>query len=161
MSKKRAVFPGTFDPITKGHKDIIIRASGIFDELLIAVSTKIGKNPLFCLDKRMYMAEKVVKDINNVKVVSFNCLLTDFVRELGINTIIRGLRAISDFEHEFQMALMNNSIDKNIETIFFMTKLEYSFISSSLLKEIALSGGDISPFIPEEILQIIKEKLKV
>lgn len=159
MNSRKALFPGTFDPITKGHLDIIIRASKVFDELYIAISTKLSKNPLFSIDQRIEMVKIVVDGIKNVRVVSFNNLLIHYLHSLGITTIIRGLRAISDFEYEFQMALMNNSIDKEIDTIFFMTKLEYSFISSSLLKEIALRDGDISPFIPESIINYIKTEL--
>ncbi len=161
MSKKTAIYPGTFDPITKGHKDIILRASALFDELYVAVATKISKKPLFDIDQRKRMIQLVVSDLENVRVTSFDCLLTSYIKELGITTVVRGLRAISDFEYEFQMALMNNSIDKSVETLFFMSKLEYSFLSSSLLKEIALSGGDISPFIPEEIHSLIKDEFRI
>ncbi len=161
MSKKSAIYPGTFDPITRGHKDIILRASSIFDELFVAVATKVSKKPLFSMEQRKEMISLVVKDLANVRVVSFNNLLTSYIKEIGVSTIIRGLRAISDFEYEFQMALMNNSLDKSVETIFFMSKLEYSFVSSGLIKEIALSGGDISSFIPEEIMPVISKEFRI
>jgi len=157
--KKKAIYPGTFDPITKGHKDIIIRASRIFDELIVAISTRKGKNPLFSLKERMRMARLTCRGLDNVKVCEFKGLLVHFAQRMGVSTIIRGLRAISDFEYEFQMALMNHQMNQEIENIFFMSNLETSFLSSSLLKEIALSGGDISAFVPQEILAIIEKRI--
>jgi pantetheine-phosphate adenylyltransferase len=148
------IYPGTFDPITNGHADIIARASGITDTLILAISASIGKNPMFSIDERCAMA-KIYLDkydiASNVKVMQFDGLLVKFASEVGANFIVRGLRAVSDFEYEFQMACMNARLDETIETIFLPASEKNQFISSRLVKEIASMNGDISAFVIPEI----------
>jgi len=152
------IYPGTFDPITNGHADIIARASRITDTLILAISASIGKNPMFSIDERCTMA-KIYLDkydiASNVKVMQFNGLLVKFASEVGAKFIVRGLRAVSDFEYEFQMACMNSRLDETIETIFLPASEKNQFISSRLVKEIASMNGDISAFVIPEI----KDKL--
>mgnify|MGYP001269370443 CR=1 FL=1 len=155
---KTAVYPGTFDPLTKGHLDIIQRASKLFDQLIIAVTNNNNKNILFSANERMEMIDSVIKEekISNVKVTSFQGLLMDFVKKNNSNVVIRGLRAVSDFEYEFQMTGMNSKLDPKIETIFLMASDKYQLISSKLIKEISSLNGDISQFVPK----VVEEKLK-
>lgn len=152
------IYPGTFDPITNGHADIISRASRICDELIIAVSTSLPKGPMFAVEERCGLAELYLAKsgiAKNVKVMSFDGLLVNFATKIGANLIIRGLRAVSDFEYEFQMACMNSRLDAKVETMFLPASEKNQFISSKLVKEIASLGGDISAFVIPEI----KEKL--
>lgn len=157
---KTAIYPGSFDPITNGHLDIIKRSAKIFDRVIVTVSINSSKHPLFNIEERMELVKKVVKDIPNVEVATFTGLLADFANEIGAQVIIKGLRAISDFEYEFQMALMNKKLTEDVETMFMMTSQEYSYLSSSLVKEVGSLGGDLDGFIPDEIMDEIKFKLK-
>ncbi len=158
---KRAVYPGSFDPITFGHIDIIERSAKMVDELVIAVLRNSAKNSLFSLEERVNMIKEVTKDLPNVKVETFDGLLVDYMRQIDATIIIRGLRAVTDFEYELQIAQMNHVLKENAETIFLMTSLQYSYLSSSLVKEIASYGGDISKFVPNELIERIYTKYNV
>lgn len=156
---KRAVYSGSFDPITNGHLDIIERSSKIFDEVIIVVLVNIDKKGLFTIDERVSLIKEVTKNFTNVKVESFNGLLVDFMKRENISIIVRGLRAVSDFEYEFNMALMNNKLDSEIDTVFMMTKAEYLFLSSSSVKQVAKFGGSIEGLVPNSILDYITNKI--
>tara|TARA_Y100001970_G_scaffold290551_2_gene424675 strand:- start:2012 stop:2488 length:477 start_codon:yes stop_codon:yes gene_type:complete len=158
MSKK-ALYPGSFDPITYGHLDIIKRASEIFDELTIAIVDNPDKSPLFSIEERKELIVNVIK-ADNVRIDSFKGLLVQYATDNAFQTIIRGLRAVSDFDYEFQMSLTNRRLGENIDTIFFMTDEKYSYLSSSIVKQVCRYGGDISSFVPEEVSLSLKEKLK-
>ena len=158
---KRAVYPGSFDPITFGHLDIIERSAKMVDELVIAVLCNSAKNSLFSLEERVNMIKEITKDIPNVRVESFGGLLVDYMRQIDANIIVRGLRAVTDFEYELQIAQMNHVLKEDAETIFLITNLQYSYLSSTIVKEIASYGGDISKFVPEEIIDRIYEKYNV
>ena len=155
---KRAIYPGTFDPITNGHVDIIQRASEMFDEIIVAVAENKAKKPMFSIEERVSMAKKATKSISNVKVISFHSLLVDLSDELDANIIVRGIRAVSDFEYEFQMGYANASLKKELETIFLMPSLEYAFISSSIVRSILPFNGKIEHLVPHCILPDILEK---
>ena len=157
---KRAVYPGSFDPITFGHIDIIERSAKMVDELVIAVLRNSAKNSLFSLEERVNMIKEVTKDLSNVRVETFDGLLVDYMRQINATIIIRGLRAVTDFEYELQIAQMNHVMKEDAETIFLMTNLQYSYLSSSLVKEIASYGGDISKFVPSELIEPIYCKYK-
>jgi pantetheine-phosphate adenylyltransferase len=149
---KKAIYPGSFDPITIGHLDIIHRSLQLVDELIIAVALNDPKNPLFPAEKRLKMIKSALQDTNGkISVEIFDCLLIDFARQRQASVVIKGLRAISDFEYEFQMALMNRSLDKDIETLFLMASVEYAFVSSRMVKEICRLGGDVAPFVPKGV----------
>ncbi len=154
-----AVCPGSFDPITKGHLDIIRRTSAIFDRVIVAVVHNPNKQSLFDLEERIDMIEHSIDGINNVEVDSFVGLLTDYVMNKNIKVIVKGLRAVSDFEYEFQMAMMNKSVTPEIETLFMMTGSEYSFLSSSMVKEVALLGGNIRSFVSPYVSEKLTEKI--
>lgn len=156
---KIAVYPGSFDPITYGHLDVIERAAGIFDKVLVAICVNPGKQPLFSMEERLEMIQHECAKLTNVDVVYFRGLLSDFVRQKSAHVIIRGLRAISDFENEYQMALMNRKLNNSTETIFLVAKPQYSYLSSSIVKEIASLGGDVTAFVPEHIALKLEEKL--
>lgn len=155
----RAIYPGSFDPVTNGHLDIIDRASKVFDHLIVAVLENPRKNALFAMKERVYMLESIVDGYNNVEVVCYKGLLIDYAQSRNAPIIIKGLRAISDFEFEFQMALVNRKLNCNVETMFMMTNNMYSYISSSIVKEVAGYGGDIRDLVPPQVYQLIKEKL--
>jgi len=155
---KRAIYPGTFDPITNGHIDIITRASTMFDEIIVAVADNPKKNPLFTIEERIAMTEKTTSSIANVRVIGFKSLLVDLSDELDANIVIRGIRAVSDFEYEFQMGYANSSLKKELETIFLMPSLEYAFISSSIVRSLLPFNGKIEHLVPHSILKEIKEK---
>lgn len=159
MSKeiRRAIYSGTFDPITNGHIDIIIRASNMFDEIVVAVAENRAKNPMFTIAQRVEMVESVIREYPNIKVISFNTLLVDLSDKLQANIIIRGLRAVSDFEYELQMGYANSSLKKELETVYLMPSLEYAFISSSIVRAIIPFGGKIDHLVPIEVLKIIKD----
>jgi len=160
MSKNRiAVYPGTFDPITLGHEDIVRRAAHLFDEVIVAVAGSTNKNTLFSLDERVVLAQSVFK-ASNVKVVGFNSLFMQFVQEQGAQMVIRGLRAASDFEYEFQLAGMNRKLYPKLETLFLTPAEQFMFVSSTLVREVAKLGGDVHQFVSPEIEAAIKEKLK-
>jgi pantetheine-phosphate adenylyltransferase len=156
----KAICPGTFDPITNGHIDIIRRASLIFDEVVVSVVKQPSKSTLFSYPERIQIAKEAVKGIAKVRVEGFGGLVVDFAREIGAGVIIRGVRMISDFEYEFQMALTNRSLCSDIETIFLMPKAEYSYISSRLIKEAAVLGADLKQFLPANVLEALKNRLK-
>jgi len=154
------IYPGSFDPITNGHLDIIERASKLFDKLIVAVTVNPNKNPAFSLEEREELIRECVKDYYNVEVDSFEGLLIDYVNAKGACAVVKGLRVVNDFEYEFQMALLNKTLSPNVETIFLMTNSEYSYISSSMIKEIAKLGADIKDFVPKQILNKILNKLR-
>lgn len=158
MSEKIAVVPGSFDPITNGHLDIIKRAADVFDIIYVAVLNNSSKNPLFSIDERMGLIREVTKDIPNVRIESSSGLLIDYARAKNAKAIVRGLRAISDFEYEMQITSMNKFLDESIETFFIMTKNQYSFLSSSIVKEVARYGGVVSGLVPEVIEKALIEK---
>lgn len=147
-----AVYPGTFDPITRGHQDLIQRAAALFDQLVVAVATNPGKSPLFDLAERVNLIEASVEGMAGVRVVAFDCLLADFCRQQEARVIIRGLRAVSDFEYEFQLAGMNRHLVPEVETIFLTPAEKFTYLSSSLIKEIAGLGGDVSEFVHPAVL---------
>ena len=155
---KIAIYPGSFDPVTLGHLDIIERAAKIVDELVVAVLMNGSKSPLFTVTERVDMLRDVTKHIGNVKVMSFSGLLVDFAKEINASIIIRGLRAITDFEYELQMAQTNHILNDKIDTVFLTSNLEYSYLSSSTVKEVASFGGDISKFVPEYVIDRIYKK---
>lgn len=155
---KVAVYPGSFDPITNGHLDIIRRAANVFDEVIVVVLLNPQKKGLFSVEERLELIRKVLHSNKNVKVECYNGLLVDFMQEKGAKVIIKGLRAISDFEYEFQMALMNNKLDPNVETVFMMTRAEYSFLSSSSVKQVAVFGGCVKGLVPDEIVLDVLKK---
>ncbi|MDP6432906.1 MAG: pantetheine-phosphate adenylyltransferase [Candidatus Scalindua sp.] len=155
---RRAVYPGTFDPVTYGHLDVIKRGSKIFDELVVAVGHNPLKDPLFTINERMDMISKNTKNISNIKVDSFEGMLTDYMKEMQTNVILRGIRTVSDFEYEFQRALTNRVLKTDIETVFIMTSQEYSFLNSSLIKEAVSLGGDISKFVPSDVEKLLQQK---
>ena len=156
MKNRIAVYPGTFDPITNGHLDIIERGLKLFDGLIVAIAESPVKEPLFAVEERGTMAKEAVKKYKNVKVESFNCLLIDYLRKKNANIILRGLRVISDFEYEFQMALTNRKLASEIETVFMMTAEGYSYLSSRFIKEIARLGGRFDCFVPPNVAKMLK-----
>lgn len=156
--KKVAVYPGSFDPITYGHLDIIRRGLSIFDEIIVAVANNSQKSSLFTTEERVDLIQSVLKDERRVSVDTFSGLLIDYVSSRGAHVIIRGLRAISDFEYEFQIAQMNSTIGRQIETLFMMTSLQYGYLSSSIVKEVCSLNGDIDLFVPPEIKASLKKK---
>lgn len=160
MSKNRiAVYPGTFDPITLGHEDIVRRAADLFDEVIVAVAGSTNKNTLFSLDERVTLAKKVFAHADNIRVVGFSGLLMQFVQDQGAKMVIRGLRATSDFEYEFQLAGMNRKLYPQFETLFLTPSEQFMFISSSLVREVATLGGDVHAFVSPLVEDAIKEKL--
>lgn len=155
----KAVYPGTFDPVTYGHLDIIKRAAFLFDELIIGVLHNYKKSPLFSVEERVNILKEVTKDIPNVTIRSFEGLSVDFVRESEAQIIVRGLRAITDFEYELQMAQTNRILEPKIDTMFLTTSLEYAYLSSTTVKEVAFFGEDISKFVPPYVAECIREKM--
>jgi len=153
-----AVVPGSFDPITYGHLDIITRAAKVFDEIYISVLNNSSKSPLFTVEERMELIKQVTKDIPNVKVDTFHGLLVEYAATVNANAIVRGLRAVSDFEYEMQITSMNRLLDKGIETFFIMTNNQYSFLSSSIVKEVAQYHGEISELVPPEVEEALNSK---
>ena len=156
----RAIYPGSFDPVTFGHIDIIRRSSRLVDELIVGVLNNNAKSPLFSVEERVRMLKEVTSDIPNIRILPFGGLLVDFAREVEAGMVIRGLRAITDFEYELQMAQTNHKLEPDLETAFLTTSLEYSYLSSTTVKEVAAFGGDISQFVPESVADRITEKLK-
>jgi pantetheine-phosphate adenylyltransferase len=156
MSK--AIYPGSFDPVTLGHLDIIKRSAEMFDQLIVGVLNNTAKSPLFSLEERVNMLENVVSDMPNVKVVGFEGLLVDFARQNDIKVIVRGLRAVTDFEYELQIAQSNRKVAPDIDTVFLTTNIAYSYLSSSVVKEYASFGVDVKDFVPEAVQGILREK---
>ena len=157
---KRAVYTGSFDPVTNGHMDIIRRASEIFDVLIVSVLNNKEKTPLFSVEERVKILTKATKDIPNVEVKAFEGLSVNFARENHAQVIVRGLRAVTDFEYELQMAQTNRVLAPDVDTVFLTTSLEYAYLSSTIMKEVANFGGDLSKFAPREITEAVEEKLK-
>ena len=155
---QRAIYPGTFDPMTKGHVDLIERACKLFDEIVIAIAASEAKNPLFTLDERIQIAEKIFESNDKVKVVGFSGLLVDLAKDNDAKILIRGLRVVADFEYEFQLANMNRAMMPELESVFLTPKEQYSYISSSLVKEICKMGGDVSEFLDPISLSELKRK---
>ncbi len=155
----RAVYPGSFDPVTYGHLDIIMRSCKIVDELIVGVLCNKAKIPLFSVEERVKMLGEVTKDLRNVKIVPFEGLLVDFASKMDANLVIRGLRAITDFEYELQMSQTNHKLEPNVETMFLTTSIEYSYLSSTTVKEIAAFGGDISQFVPDAVAVELRKKM--
>lgn len=160
-----AICPGSFDPVTLGHVDIITRASKLFDRVIVAVLVNVEKKPWFTIEERTDLLRKATEGLKNVEIAGFDGLLVDYARQRNATAIVKGLRAVSDFEYEFQMALTNNKLDANIETVFLTTSSENMYLSSSIVKQVGLLGGDISPFVPEcvreEILLRIRQRSKL
>lgn len=158
--KNIAVYPGSFDPVTNGHLDIIKRASRIFEKVYVAVLVNSSKTPMFTAEERADMLNRSVKamGLKNVEICIFSGLLVDFISERGANVIIKGLRAVSDFEYEFQMALMNHKLLREVETLFMMTSNKYSYLSSSIVKEVARYGGNLNGLVPDELIREITER---
>ena len=158
--KRTAIYPGSFDPLTNGHLDVIQRAAKLFDRVIVAVAENESKQPLFTLAERVALVKQAVTKLPNVQTDSFSTLLVEYVAAQKAQAIVRGLRAVSDFEFEFQLALMNRKLDENIETIFMMPKDTYTFLSSRIVKEIARLGGDVRAFVPPNVQVALKKKLK-
>ena len=156
----RAIYPGSFDPVTFGHLDIIRRSCIIVDELTVGVLNNNTKMPLFSVEERVKMLSEVTGDLKNVRIVPFDGLLIEFAKKMQADVVIRGLRAITDFEYELQMSQTNHKLDPRLETMFLTTGIEYSYLSSSTVKEIAAFGGDVSQFVPEAVALRLKEKIK-
>ena len=158
LNNRLAIYPGTFDPMTRGHEDLVRRAAPLFEKLLVGIAESPAKRPLFTLNERIEIAHEVLGDIANVEVVGFNTLLMNFVRERGAKVILRGLRAASDFEYEFQMAGMNRSLYPDIETVFMTPSDQFMFVSATMIREIARLGGDVSKFVHPSVVQHLSGK---
>lgn len=156
---KTVICPGSFDPVTKGHMDIIERASKLFDKVVVAVLNNASKNPCFTIDERIELLKQTTAHLENVEISTFDGLLVDFAKLRGASAVVKGLRAVTDFEYEFQMSMINKKLCPEIETIFLNTSQEYMYLSSSVVKQIARAGGDISMFVPEEIRDKIVDRL--
>lgn len=152
------IYPGTFDPITNGHLDVIIRASKMFEEVIVAIAKSENKKPMFSLEHREKMVKITTKDLKNVKITTFDNLLVDLAKNLQINIIIRGLRAVSDFEYELQLGYANHMLWEDFETLYLMPNLKNSFISSSIVRSICMHNGDVSKLVPKEIIPLLKER---
>ena len=157
---RTAIYPGSFDPLTNGHLDVIERAVKLFDRVVVAVAKNESKQPLFSLEERVELVRRCIKHIPNAEADSFDSLLVNYVNQRNAQAIVRGLRAVSDFEFEFQLALMNRKLNEKVETIFMMPKDTYTFLSSRIIKEIARLGGDITAFVPPHVRTALLEKLK-
>ncbi len=158
MSKTRVIYPGTFDPITNGHIDLVTRASRMFDEVVVAIAIGHHKNPVFSLDERVALAKASLSHLGNVEFVGFDGLLVNFFNEQKTTAVLRGLRAVSDFEYEFQLANMNRRLDSKFEAVFLTPSEQYSFISSTLVREIARLNGDVTQFVPQAVVEAFKRK---
>ena len=154
-----AIYPGTFDPITNGHVDLVDRAQKLFDHVVVAVADSADKQPLFDVQQRVALAQEALSEFEGVEVCGFNTLLVEFMREKQASVILRGLRAVSDFEYEFQLASMNRHLSAEVETVFLTPAEQYSYISSSLVREIATLGGDITPFVPANVVAAIRQQI--
>jgi pantetheine-phosphate adenylyltransferase len=155
---RRAIYPGTFDPITNGHKDLVRRAAGIFDHLIVAVASNPSKTPMFTLEERVGLARRVLADIPNVEVIGYGGLTVDAMREQNVRIVVRGLRAVSDFEFEFQLANMQRHLARDFETVFLTPQEQFTFISSTLIREIAIYGGDVSEFVDPLVAAELRKK---
>ncbi len=157
---KKAIYPGSFDPVTLGHLDIIERSAKLADKLIVGVLNNNTKTPLFSVEERVNMLKEVTKHLPNVEIQSFSGLLVDFARESGVSIIVRGLRAVTDFEYELQMSQTNRIVNPEVDTIFLNTNLKYAYLSSSIVKEIARYGGDISNFVPAEVIDKVSQRVR-
>jgi pantetheine-phosphate adenylyltransferase len=157
-SQRTAVYPGTFDPITNGHTDLVSRAARVFPKVIVAIAESPHKKPFLSLDERISLAQNQMHNLDNVEVVGFSNLLVEFVQQIGASIIVRGLRAVSDFEYEFQLASMNRHLAPKVETMFLTPDEDYGFISSSLVKEVARLGGDVSDFVGNEVKAALRER---
>ncbi len=155
-----AIYPGTFDPITNGHSDLVLRAARIFDQVIVAVADNSGKHPVFSLHERVELAREVLKGLDNVEVCGFDTLLVDFARSRKAQVLLRGLRAVSDFEHEIQLASINRRLAPDVETLFLTPAEQYTYISSGLIREIASLGGDISAFVHARVGYALQKKMR-
>ena len=160
IANRIAVYPGTFDPITNGHTDLVSRAARVFSKVVIAIAESPHKKPLFNLEERIVLSQNEMAHLDNVEVVGFSNLLVEFVQQIGASVIVRGLRAVSDFEYEFQLASMNRHIAPSVETLFLTPDEDYSFISSTLVKEVARLNGDVSEFVCEEVERAMRQRFK-
>ncbi len=156
---RTVIYPGSFDPLTNGHLDVIQRATKLFDKVIVAVARSESKHPLFTLEERVQMVSRAIRHLPQVEADAFDGLLMEYVERRGAHAVIRGLRAVSDFEFEFQLALMNRKLNERIETIFMMPKDTYTFLSSRIVKEIASLGGDVSPFVPAHVRTALAHRL--
>jgi pantetheine-phosphate adenylyltransferase len=156
--KRNAVYPGTFDPITNGHQDLVRRAAGIFDRLVVGIAANAGKTPLFALAERVELAQKVLADLKNVTVLGYTGLTVDFAREQGCGVVVRGLRAVSDFEFEFQLATMSRHLAREVDYVFMTPQEQFTFISSTLVREIATFGGDVSQFVSPVVAEALERR---
>lgn len=156
---RTVVYPGSFDPLTNGHLDVLLRATKLFDRVIVAVANNEAKHPLFTLEERLALVRESIRDLPTVEADAFDCLLVDYVESRGAQAVVRGLRAVSDFEFEFQLALMNRKLDERIETIFMMPRDTYTFLSSRIVKEIARLKGDVSAFVPAHVQKALQKKL--
>jgi pantetheine-phosphate adenylyltransferase len=157
---RKILYPGTFDPLTRGHEDIVKRAAGIFDQVIVAVAASASKDPLFDLDERIALAQAVLADLPNVRVIGFKGLLVDLARTEDTRLVLRGLRAVSDFEYEFQLAGMNRMLLADLETVFLTPDVQYMFLSATMVREIARLGGEITPFVSPQIAERVIARLK-
>lgn len=155
---RTGIYPGSFDPVTLGHLDIIKRASKLVDKLVIGVLTNSAKNPIFTIEERMIFLKEVTKDIPNVEIISYRGLLVDLAEEIDANIIVRGLRAITDFEYELQIAQINHKLNSKVDTVFLTTSVEYAYLSSTTVREIASYGGDVGQFVPKCVSEVIYDK---
>jgi len=156
--KTKAIYPGTFDPITNGHIDIVERARKLFDEVIVGIAESPAKEPLLLLEERLALAKSALSHMTNVQIRGFSGLLIDYMSENGVSVVLRGLRAVTDFEYEFQLAAMNRQLDSNIETVFLTPAENYAFVSATLVKEIAALGGDVSKFVHPDVLATLRHK---
>ena len=154
----KAIYPGTFDPLTRGHEDLVRRAATLFDQVVLAIADSKAKRPFFTLEERIAMAKEALADMKNVEIVGFSSLLTEFVRKQGARVVLRGLRAVSDFEYEFQLAGMNRNLYPGMETVFLTPSEQHMFTSATLVREIAILGGDVSEFVHPTVARRLKEK---
>jgi len=159
--KRGAIYPGTFDPITNGHKDLVRRAAGMFDRVIVAIASNPGKTPMFTLEERVALARRVLADIPNVEISGYTGLTVDFARQHDMRFVVRGLRAVSDFEFEFQLANMTRHLSRDIETVFLTPQEQFTFISSTLIREIAVYGGDVSEFVDPVVAAELRKKRRL
>lgn len=159
LDHRVAIYPGTFDPMTRGHEDLVRRASNLFDRVVVGIAQSRSKRPFFTLDERVELAKQVLAPYPNVEIVGFDNLLMDFLHEQGAKVILRGLRAVSDFEYEFQMAGMNRSLNPDVETVFLTPAEKYQFISATMVREIAVLGGDVSKFVQPKVLERLRQRI--
>ena len=158
---KTAIYPGSFDPVTSGHLNIIRRAASIFDHLIVCVMVNAGKNPMFTLDERVELIKRVTKDLSNVEIDCSSELLAEYARRKGSCVIVKGLRAVSDFESEFQMAMVNHKLNPDLDTMFLTAEHQYTYLSSSMVKELASYGADLTEFLPDEIIPDVQKRIGI